>query len=228
MSDQAELSIMDQPLGARALNKQASKQAILDAARALILEEKSKDFSMPALAERAGVSLVTPYNLFGSKSNILLEIVREDIFERAREIDGLACQDLAQWISDLSATLARVYYRNRHFYRRMIVTLVAQESAERQRAVLDLSYDMFEGPVGRLQQSGSLAGTPGARTVARNLSHTVSGALQHRLMERGSEEALKRDIECGVILTLAGLCGDEQRPLLLSRLLGLEASLLSV
>ena len=43
------------------------------AARALILEGGRGDFSMPALAEAAGVSLVTPYNLFGSKANILLD-----------------------------------------------------------------------------------------------------------------------------------------------------------
>jgi AcrR family transcriptional regulator len=224
MTNQAELDRTDQPQGARALNKQMRKRAILDAARALILEDKSKDFSMPALAERAGVSLVTPYNLFGSKSNILLEIVREDIFERARDIDALPCHDLSAWISELSATLARVYYRKRHFYRRMIVTLVAQESAEGQRAVLALTYAMFEGPIVRLQQAGSLASAPGALTIARNLSHSVSGALQHRLMERGSEDALQRDIECGVILTLSGLCGEAKRRLLLNRLAAVEAS----
>jgi AcrR family transcriptional regulator len=218
MSDLNATQKAESRVGTRELNKQVRKRAILDAARALILEDKSKDFSMPALAERAGVSLVTPYNLFGSKSNILLEIVREDIFERAGEIDGIGTLELAQWISDLSAVLARVYYRKRHFYRRMIVTLVAQESAVGQRAMLDLTYDMFEPAIARLQRQGSLVMTPTARAIARHLAHSVSGSLQHRLMERGSEEGLRNEIECGVILTLAGLCEDADRALLRQRL----------
>ena len=109
----------------RELQKHARRRAILDAARTLILEDKTRDFSMPELAQKAGVSLVTPYNLFGSKSHILLEIVREDIFEPVQAIGDLSCDTLGDWIAELSATLARIYYRNRHFYRRMIVTLVA-------------------------------------------------------------------------------------------------------
>jgi len=223
MSKLDQVSGAENRVSTRELNKLARKRAILDAARALILEDKSKDFSMPALAGRAGVSLVTPYNLFGSKSNILLEIVREDIFERADEINGLECRNLAQWISELSATLARVYYRKRHFYRRMIVTLVAQESAEGQRAVLDLTYDMFESCIARLQQQGSLAMAPSARAIARHLAHSVSGSLQYRLMERGTEEGLRNEIECGALLTLAGLCSDEDRPGLRRRLVELDA-----
>src|ERR1700741_4085140 len=113
-------------MGIRETQKNVRRQAILDAARTLIRDGKGDDFSMPDLAEKAGVSLVTPYNLFGSKSDILLEIARQDIFERAAEIDRLPCEQLPQWIGDLAATLARVYYRNRHFYRRMIVTMTAQ------------------------------------------------------------------------------------------------------
>src|ERR1700758_2100382 len=123
----------------RELQKHARRRAILDAARALILEDKTRDFSMPELAQKAGVSLVTPYNLFGSKSRILLEIVREDIYAPVQAIGELPCDTLAEWIGALSATLAQIYYRNRHFYRRMIVTLVAQESAEAQRESLALS-----------------------------------------------------------------------------------------
>ncbi len=202
----------------RESQKNARRVAILDAARALILEDKSRDFSMPDLAQKAGVSLVTPYNLFGSKSSILLEIARRDIFERAAEIDQLPCDRLPEWIAALAGTLAHVYYRNRHFYRRMIVTLVAQESAEGQREVLALSYGMFAPAVGRLQSRGILRATLPAAIVAQNLSHSVSGALQHRLMERLSEDALRRDIETAIILTLAGLCGEADRAELMARL----------
>src|SRR6516165_2111236 len=102
----------------RESQKAARRSAILDAARSLILEGGRGDFSMPALAAAAGVSLVTPYNLFGSKASILLEIARANIFGRMTAIGDLRCESLAQFLSDLSAVLAKVYYEDRHFYRR--------------------------------------------------------------------------------------------------------------
>jgi AcrR family transcriptional regulator len=205
-------------MGTRELQKNVRRRAILDAARSLILDGKERDFSMPTLAAKAGVSLVTPYNLFGSKSSILLEIVREDIFEQVTDIDAVSRHGLAEWIEEMSRILARVYYRNRHFYRRMIVTLVAQESADSQRAALEFSYRMFETPLKLLQERGTLSGAVPSNLLARHVAHSVSGSLQHRLMERGTENRLRREIEMGLLLLFAGICSDAERETLRSRM----------
>lgn len=52
----------------RERQKQARRQAILDAAEALIRETGATDFTMLAVAERAMVSPTTLYNLFGTKA----------------------------------------------------------------------------------------------------------------------------------------------------------------
>ena len=205
-------------MSTRELQKNARRRVIMDAARALIMDGKDRDFSMPALAEKAGVSLVTPYNLFGSKSSILMEIVREDIFERVAEIDALPDNDLPAWIGAVSRTLAGIYYSNRHFYRRMIVTLVAQESAEEQRTALELSFAIFTAPLRRLQASGLVSNALPAEILARHAAHSVSGSLQQRLMERGSEALLRNEIEMGLLVVLAGLCGDRDRSVLRERM----------
>jgi AcrR family transcriptional regulator len=205
-------------MGARETNKSTRRQTILAAARALIRADRGGDFTMAALAETAGVSLATPYNLLGSKAQILMEIVREDIFEPVAGLAAPADEDLAGWVTDLARTLAGVYYPNRHFYRRMIVTLVAQESVDGQRAALDLSYRLFETLLQRLQDSGVLSAEVPAPILARHLAHSVSGSLQHRLMERGTETLMAREIETGVLLLLAGVCSDAQREGLLARL----------
>jgi AcrR family transcriptional regulator len=205
-------------MSTRELRKTERRRLILDAARTLILDGKERDFSMPALAEKAGVSLVTPYNLFGSKSGILVEIVREDIFERIKAIAELEATSAAGWASELACLLARVYYRNRHFYRRMIVSLVAQESAEGQRAALEFSYAMFTLPLKRLQERGVISAVVPAEIIARHLAHSVSGSLQHRLMERGSEALLRQEIETGLLLVLAGISTDDERGAMLARI----------
>jgi AcrR family transcriptional regulator len=198
--------------------KNTRRRAILDAARSLILEGKERDFSMLTLAEKAGVSLVTPYNLFGSKSSILLEIVREDIYERITHVEALASDSLAEWVAALSATLGQVYYKNRHFYRRMIVTLVAQQNADTQRASLEFSYRTFENALKHLRERGILPGTVPVEVLARQFAHSVSGSLQQRLMQRGTEELLRREIELGLLFLLAGVCADTDRQILRDRI----------
>jgi AcrR family transcriptional regulator len=210
-------------MGTRELKKTERRQAILDAARALILDGKERDFSMPTLAARAGVSLVTPYNLFGSKSSILLEIVREDIYAPIAALDDIPATNLVDWVTQLSQSLAHIYYRNRHFYRRMIVTLVAQENAAEQRAALEFSFGTFAGPVTRLQDQGLLLPGVPAGLVARHMAHSISGSLQHRLMERGSEALLRREIEIGLALVLSGVCLGSDRMQLRERIAALAA-----
>ena len=201
----------------RERQKAARRRRILDAARALILEGGRGDFSMPALAAAAGVSLVTPYNLFGSKANILLEIARQDIFGRMSEIARLPCDGLAQFLSDLAAVLARVYYADRHFYRRMIATMAAQESAEGQQGIVNLSYDTFEIFAARLLATKKLRPILGARVLAQQFAHSVASSLQHRMIERGSEARLKQEFELGLILIVAGLAMPAERSVLLDR-----------
>jgi AcrR family transcriptional regulator len=211
-------------MSVRELQKNTRRRAILDAARNLILEGKDRDFSMLTLAEKAGVSLVTPYNLFGSKSSILLEIVREDIFGRIAHVEALASDSLAEWVAALSVTLAEVYYQNRHFYRRMIVALVQQQNADSQRASLEFSYRTFENALQGLQDRGTLPAMVPAAVLARQFAHSVSGSLQQRLMQRGTEEMLRREIELGLLFLLAGVCADIDRLVLRERIVVLAGA----
>ena len=61
------------------------RRRIIAAARDLLSETASIEFSMRALAAKAEVGHVTPYNIFGSKQAVLLAVLDADIaeFERA-------------------------------------------------------------------------------------------------------------------------------------------------
>ncbi len=209
-------------MSTREINKNVRRRAILDAAQALIQEGKSRDFSMPNLAKKAGVSLVTPYNLFGSKSNILLEICKADIFERATAIHSIPTDDLLEWVLQTSQTLGTLFYRGRHFFRRMTESLVTQESAEGMRELLDLSYRMFVEPIAQLQADRKIKPTVPADSLARQLARIVNGAVQHCLMERTTEERVRREIEAGLLLVIAGSARDADRTRLLDRAMQLE------
>jgi AcrR family transcriptional regulator len=212
-------------MSVRELQKAARRRVILDAARALILEGGRGDFSMPALAEAAGVSLVTPYNLFGSKANILVEIAREGIFGRITRFAELDCDNLAQFIADLSAMLAKVYYADRQFYRRMVATISAQSSAEGIQTIVALNYAMFEGPVARLLAEKKLKPVLGADVLARQFAQSVASALQHWLIHRSSEARLAQEIELALILISAGLAPAAERGGLIERAKGIEKAI---
>ena len=81
-------------MGRREAGKAERRQRIIRAARELIRETGNAGLSMRALAARAGVSLATPYNLFGSKRAIVLAVLQDvrefhDRFSHLRATDPL-------------------------------------------------------------------------------------------------------------------------------------------
>ena len=54
--------------GKRERNRAKMRERILTAVREMVLQLGTTDFTMAELAEAASVSLVTPYNYFGSKA----------------------------------------------------------------------------------------------------------------------------------------------------------------
>ena len=59
--------------------KHSRRRKIVRAARVLMQQTGDAGFSMRALAEQAGVSIATPYNLFGSKQAIMFAVLDADL-----------------------------------------------------------------------------------------------------------------------------------------------------
>ena len=68
--------------------KQARRDHILDTARKLIGRRDVSGFSMAELAEHAGVSPATPYNLVGSKPEILNALIRFEVKDFASSLEA--------------------------------------------------------------------------------------------------------------------------------------------
>lgn len=92
VEQEAEKELGEQ--GQRELGKAARRSRIVRAARDLIRETGSTDLSMRMIARRAGVSLTTPYNLFGSKRAVVLAVFEDERdfaarFAKLRAANGL-------------------------------------------------------------------------------------------------------------------------------------------
>jgi AcrR family transcriptional regulator len=69
--------------GKRAAATEATRKAIVVAARALLVSRRWQEFTVEAVAKQAGVTRVTVYNQVGSKRG-LLDAVLTELTERAR------------------------------------------------------------------------------------------------------------------------------------------------
>lgn len=68
-------------MGKREQRKDDNRTLIIEVAQKLMRARNSSGFSMRTLAEVAGVSIATPYNLFGSKQAIIAAVMDTDLDE---------------------------------------------------------------------------------------------------------------------------------------------------
>lgn len=115
---------MNKTINKRDLNKQARRDAVMEAAERLIRDRGDVSFSMIELAKASGLSLATPYNLFGTKSAILyalLNLSADKIFASNSIQDGLSTGDR---VLAAAGGLSNVLSSDPDFYRALYAFLM--------------------------------------------------------------------------------------------------------
>ncbi len=124
-------------------NKQENRRKILKAAELIIRKEGIEKLSMRHLAKRAGVSLRTPYNLFGSKTDVLLGLFNETI----RDIMTLTFGNTSEMSTDFLLTLpdkiGRKFKEDEAYYQGIYWQIMSADASEaRDRAIVGLTTIM--------------------------------------------------------------------------------------
>ncbi len=194
---------------ARELGKTQRRDDILRAARSLMQEAGDLGFSMRTLAERAGVSIATPYNLFGSKQAILLAVLNDDLREYEAALAGLEADaiDVLFQSQTLVSTLVR---REPEFYRNVIYA-VSRDGPEFRHMVGGPRYVLWKRLLGQATGAGLLRGDvdPDAFAIATsqlvlaNVLEWAQGALTLEEMEARNTY--------GLALTLLAVATDQSR-----------------
>lgn len=118
-------------------SKDQRRREIVSAARALMQQTGDAGFSMKALADQAGVSLATPYNLFGSKQAIMFAVLDADLVHYQRRLEKLRADKLEIFFRAVSLATAR-YAKEPAFYKAVLFA-VYNDGGREYRA-------MFSGP----------------------------------------------------------------------------------
>jgi AcrR family transcriptional regulator len=200
---------------ALSLERRAARRGhVVLAAEALIRERGDAGFSMAELATRAGVSPATPYNLLGSKAEILRLVVHGD-FERFT--DRLAGAGPAGPLARLlhAADLVVSHYEaDRAFYRGLFRAAFSTDVAEVRDMMSLEARALWRGWVEAALAAGDLCDwvQPGPLTVV--LIRTIGSTAQTWLSEGWPRERFELEMSHSVRLILASVAAPAHREML--------------
>ncbi len=214
--------------GRREQAKAERRRRIVGAARDLIRETGTTDLSMRSLAQRAGVSLTTPYNLFGSKRAVVLAVL-EDERDFANRFERLATDNSLERIFAAHDLAFGYYARDPGFYRAiwraLLNTTGADETGLATPERLAQSRAIWTGLLGAARADGYLDPPVSIASLERTLSHIAGGALLSWTMGGIATDRLGPSVGLGYALCLSGLATEAGRPRIAERLARYRAEL---
>ena len=201
------------------------REQILDAARRLIRATGGTDFPMRRLAEEAEVALVTPYNLFGSKSGVLYALLNDSLERLDRAVDVRPSAKPVDAVLELAGIAADIYASDAAFYRPLIQFLLGvPDPAHRPRSV-EQSLQRWTRTVDAAVDGGLLPATVDHELLARQLLITFVGVLEFWIQGDLDDDAFRAQSLYGSTLLVLALASPSARPRLLERLRTIERRL---
>lgn len=198
---------------------------IVEAARDLIRATGDTGLSMRALAERAGVSLATPYNLFGSKQAVMLGVLEADLAQFRAQLDATASADPVQRLFDNIVVATRFYAEDPGFYRALFGGLLGAGGPELRLLFGPPRHALWVEMLEAAQAAGQIRAEVDARLLARTLEGVFGGALPGWLAGDIDADNLAARIGFGFAAALGGVATERARGELSHRLAGFQARL---
>jgi len=205
--------------------KAERRRRIIAAARDLIKETGDTGLSMRAIAARAGVSLTTPYNLFGSKRAIviaLLEDVRE-FHERFSQLHRVgAVERIFQAVSITLAYLAD----DPDFYRTLWTEALRFDSKElRGELQSPQRYGFWWALLNEARGEGALLADVDLDPLLRALDAVYVAAMLAWVLGAIEAQEIEAHVCYGYALTLRGAANGDYAATLEKKLIGYQTEL---
>jgi AcrR family transcriptional regulator len=206
------------PLNRREAGKADRRRRIIQAARELIRETGNAGLSMRALAARAGVSLATPYNLFGSKRAIVMAVL-DDVREFQDRFASLGATDPLERLFSAVDMAVEFYVADPPFYRTLWAA-VFDASDDVRTEIFNWKRNAFwRNLVAGAAQAGAIAPGINVELLFRALDRSFESAMLEWVVGELEPELLAPTIRYGYALILKGAASADWRGPLDSRLL---------
>jgi AcrR family transcriptional regulator len=203
--------------------KAERRSRIIKAARNLIRETGDAGLSMRALAAKAGVSLATPYNLFGSKRAVLVAVL-EDIKGFGTRFAGFGSLDPLDRVLRAARLAVSYYEADPAFYRALWTSILAASASEERGAVFNAKRDSFWMKLlDDAVDEGLLLAEIDAAVLMRSLDYTFRSVMLHWVIEEIELKDIQPAVGYGYALALRGAATPKGQLLMLKRLKAFQA-----
>lgn len=201
----------------RARAKGERRARLIKAARMLIAEKPTGNFSMGELAARANLSLATPYNLFGSKVAILQSVFRAEMQGVQKRQKGLGRLPPVELVRATIEDIVSVFAREPDFYRSLTRSMMAI-AADDFTSILPISDQMFRPLVEGLVAAGAIVLPLPDSVISDQLMRVFNSIFLLWALQNWSEDHLLRELKIGFALSFIGLFEGEDRRTMLTNL----------
>jgi len=211
-------------MGLREKQKGQRRDQILEAARRLIRATGGTDFPMRKLAEEAQVSLVTPYNLFGSKTGVLYALLNESLETLDRAVTRPSTSPVNALLA-VSSVGANTYVSDAAYYRPLVRAVFGVRDREHRPRALERSLRLWSRPVETAVRGGLLARSVDTALLARQLMIAFIGVLELWIHEDLDDQGFLAQSMYGSALLVLAHASPAGRPRLAERVRAIERRL---
>ena len=204
------------PLSRREAGKAERRRRIIHAARDLIRETGNAGLSMRALAARAGVSLATPYNLFGSKRAIVLAVLDDVRVFQDRFANIKSADPLERLFTALDMAV-EFYVADPPFYRTLWAAVFDVSDDVRGEIFNSTRNAFWRDLVVRVAEAGVVGASINVDQLFRVLDRSFESTMLEWVMGELEPEVLAPTVRYGYALILKGAASDDWRGPLAAR-----------
>jgi len=164
-------------MSTREENKESNRKKILAAARELLHQGGLEALAMRALAERAKVSSRTPYNLFGSKTDVLIGLLDEPLRRFSLTALPIAGNRLLPTLLAMVDVVYGQYAPEIDYYRTIFWGLMSSDHQAARAGALDRARRLAEMLIRGAIATGEMRADTDPATVADHLVAVIAGLL---------------------------------------------------
>jgi AcrR family transcriptional regulator len=193
-------------LGKIDIAKAQRRTRIINAAEVLVRTTKSTNFSMQKLAETAGLSLATTYNLIGSKATVLYILLNRsgDLLSEQTSRVRISGSPIDQ--IERSTILAVDFFsQDPGFYRPLMQFLLGVPDPVHRPAFMKRAFDMWIETTRPLGQQFAFPNNITPKDLARVLNITFTGALDLWVHEELDDKQFQAQMSQALWLFLSTL-----------------------
>jgi AcrR family transcriptional regulator len=206
--------------------KAERRRRIVAAARELIKETGDVGLSMRAIAARAGVSLTTPYNLFGSKRAIVVAVL-EDVREFHERFSSLHQVNAIDRIFHAMSLSLSYYAEDPDFYRTLWTEALDMSGKETRTALITPQrYAFWWALISEASREGALLAALDLDLLLRNLDLVFGSVMLAWVLGGVEVEDLEPAVGFGYALALRGAASADSQARIEKRLMDYQKQLL--